>query len=51
MSGMSEMRIRGLDPAVHKAFKKLCIDEGKSGNEKLCEIVREACVKAGLLKK
>jgi len=43
-----EMRIRSIDPELHRLFRILCAMESKSQNRKMQELIEEAVKKAGL---
>ena len=39
------MRIRNIDPQLHRKFRILCAMEGKSQNQKLKELIEQAVEK------
>lgn len=42
---MAEMRIRNIPEDLYKRLKILCIEEGKTLNDKVIEVIREAVAK------
>ncbi len=44
-SPMAEMRIRNVPEDMYKRLKILCIEEGKTLNEKVIELIRDAVAK------
>ena len=43
-----DMRIRDIDPELHRRFRILCAMESKSQNRKLKELIEQAVEKAGI---
>ena len=44
---MAEMKVFGISPELRKQFKRLCLEEDISMNQKLIEMIKAELMKAG----